>query len=93
MENVLVTGGAGFLGSHVVDGLIEMGYNVTVLDDLSGGFKENVSPSADFIFGSIEDKSLLENLFQEKIFAYIFHLAANAVKLLKRSRSPVTLVY
>jgi len=68
------------MGSHVVDELIKQGYRVTVLDDLSGGFKENVSPSADFIFGSIEDKPLLEKLFQEKNFDYVFHLAAYAAE-------------
>ena len=44
--NVLVTGGAGFIGSHVVDELIMQGKNVIVLDELSGGFKENVNKKA-----------------------------------------------
>ena len=43
MNKILVTGAAGFIGSHVVDELIAMGYNVIALDDLSGGFFENVN--------------------------------------------------
>ena len=42
MKNVLVTGGAGFIGSHVAECLVKAGYRVLVLDDLSGGFVENV---------------------------------------------------
>ena len=80
MQNILVTGGAGFMGSHVVDQLINQSNLVTVLDDLSGGFKENVNPSADFILGSIEDTTLLENLFNKKKFDYVFHLAAYAAE-------------
>ena len=44
MGEVLVTGGAGFIGSHVVDSLVGMGQQVVVLDDLSGGFVENANP-------------------------------------------------
>ena len=63
MKNVLVTGGAGFMGSHVADELIEMGYSVTVLDDLTGGFKENIPRAATFVFGSVEDEIFLNNQF------------------------------
>ena len=45
----LVTGGAGFIGSHVVDALVERGDSVRVLDDLSAGVVENVNPKADLI--------------------------------------------
>ena len=51
-EIALVTGGAGFIGSHVVDEILKLGLKVIVLDDLSGGFKENVNPRAEFIQGS-----------------------------------------
>lgn len=54
-EVALVTGGAGFIGSHVVDHLIEPGLDIIVLDDLSGGFKENVNQKAKFIKGSITE--------------------------------------
>jgi UDP-glucose 4-epimerase len=80
MQKVLVTGGAGFIGSHVTDELIDLGYKVTVLDDLSGGFKDNVNPKADFINGSINDFELLNQLFDQKKFDYVYHLAAYAAE-------------
>ena len=49
----LVTGGAGFIGAHVTNELIQMGHEVVVLDDLSGGFEENVNTKATFVNGSI----------------------------------------
>ena len=51
--NAIVTGGAGFIGSHVVDALIDAGMTVVALDDLSGGFRDNVNPRAAFVEGSI----------------------------------------
>lgn len=80
MKTSLVTGGAGFIGSHVVDSLIGMGHKVVVLDDLSGGFKENVNPEALFVEGSITDVALLEKLFNEHHFDYVYHLAAYAAE-------------
>lgn len=79
-EKVLVTGGAGFIGSHVVDELIALGMNVVVLDDLSGGFKENINPKAEFIEESINDESLIKSLFDKNNFKYIYHLAAYAAE-------------
>ena len=76
----LVTGGAGFMGAHVANHLLEMGHSVVVLDDLSGGFKENISNSAEFINGSIIDHELINKLFQEYNFTYVFHLAAYAAE-------------
>ncbi|MBA7492675.1 UDP-glucose 4-epimerase [subsurface metagenome] len=75
-EKVLVTGGAGFIGSHVADELIALGMNAVVLDDLSGGFKENVNPKAEFIEESINDESLIKSLFDKNNFKYVYHLAA-----------------
>ncbi|HZZ81593.1 MAG TPA: NAD-dependent epimerase/dehydratase family protein [Gemmataceae bacterium] len=76
---VLVTGGAGFLGSHVTDALI-MDYEVVVLDDLSGGFVDNVHPNATFIQGTILDHELIDRLFREHKFRQVFHLAAYAAE-------------
>jgi UDP-glucose 4-epimerase len=76
----LVTGAAGFIGSHVVDELINMGHDVVALDDLSGGFEENVNSEARFIKGSILDYELITNLFLEYKFEYVYHLAAYAAE-------------
>ena len=65
MTKSLVTGGAGFIGAHVVNQLIEMGHFVVVLDDLSGGFQDNVNSKALFIKGSITDHALVEKIFSE----------------------------
>lgn len=78
-SRVIVTGGAGFIGSHLVEGLVERGFAVTVLDDLSAGKIENIKGFIDdsgveFVQGSITDLPLLKGLFQG--VRYVFHLAA-----------------
>ncbi|MDD5671723.1 MAG: NAD-dependent epimerase/dehydratase family protein, partial [Candidatus Omnitrophica bacterium] len=80
MANILVTGGAGFIGSHVADALLHDGHHVWVLDDLSGGFKQNVPADAKFVKGSILDQALLKRLFTKVEFEYVFHLAAYAAE-------------
>lgn len=79
-KTCLVTGGAGFIGSHVIDLLLTKGYEVIALDDLSGGYEENINPQAKFILGSITDQSLLEKIFQENEIDHVFHLAAYAAE-------------
>lgn len=79
-DRVLVTGGAGFIGSHVTDELIAMDMDVVVLDDLSGGFKENVNSEAEFVQGSINDEDLIKSLFDQCGFTYVYHLAAYAAE-------------
>lgn len=76
----LVTGGAGFIGAHVTNELVSMGHKVIVLDDLSGGFEENVNSAAHFIKGSITDHELVSRLFEEHKFDYVYHLAAYAAE-------------
>jgi len=78
--NVLVTGGAGFIGAHVAEQLKLRGYTVLVLDDLSGGFAENIPADIRFVEGSILDNKLLSDLFKECKFNYVFHLAAYAAE-------------
>jgi len=79
-SRVLVTGAAGFIGSHVVVELLDRGHEVVALDDLSGGFRSNVDPRATFVEGSITDVALVDRLFDEHRFAYVFHLAAYAAE-------------
>ena len=76
----LVTGGAGFMGSHVADRLLALGHDVVVLDDLSGGFRENVPAAATFVQGSIIDHELINRLFERHSFDYVYHLAAYAAE-------------
>ena len=77
---ILVTGGAGFLGSHVVDSLIASGNRVIVLDDLSGGFRDNIHLQAEFVEGSILDYKLVNMLFDKYPIRHVYHLAAYAAE-------------
>lgn len=77
---ILVTGAAGFIGSHVVSELLARGHHVVALDDLSGGFRSNVDDRATFVQGSILDVALVDRLFDEHRFEYVFHLAAYAAE-------------
>ena len=76
----LVTGGAGFIGSHLAKELLSMKHEVIILDDLSGGYTENIPVGAIFIKGCITDYDLLSELFQKHQFDYVFHLAAYAAE-------------
>jgi nucleoside-diphosphate-sugar epimerase len=73
---VLVTGGAGFIGSHLAEALVVLGAQVTVLDDLSGGSRENLASfgPVDFVQGSILDRDLVARCARGR--RYVFHLAA-----------------
>ncbi|MFH1382664.1 MAG: SDR family oxidoreductase [Chloroflexota bacterium] len=79
MNKAIVTGGAGFIGSHLAEGLVKRGYRVAILDDLSTGKMGNIEgllsrKSADFVRGSVLDLALLMELFQDT--QYVFHQAA-----------------
>lgn len=77
---VLVTGAAGFIGSHVAKHLKNNGYKVVGVDDLSGGFKDNIPQGVEFIEGSVTDTDFVNNLFASHDFEYVFHLAAYAAE-------------
>ncbi len=76
MRKVIVTGGAGFIGSHVCDWLIKKGFSVVIFDDLSTGRKENINKKATFIKVDITDARKVINLVSKIKPACIFHLAA-----------------
>src|SRR5207245_7585754 len=76
----LITGAAGFIGSHVVDHCLRLGHRVVALDDLSGGFADNVPRGANFVKGSVLDHELINTLFAEHGFDYVYHLAAYAAE-------------
>jgi len=75
---VLVTGGAGFIGSHVVDACLDAGHNVSVVDDLSTGKESNLHEAAAFYKVDIRDASALAEVFEETKPEAICHLAAKA---------------
>ena len=77
---VLVTGAAGFIGAHVTRALLARGHQVVALDDLSGGFRAQVDPRADFVQGSILDVALVDRLFDAHRFGAVIHLAAYAAE-------------
>jgi len=74
----IVTGGAGFIGSHVVDTLIARDDEVVVLDDLSHGKQENVHPGAELVVADIRDRQAVEEVFRESRPKACLHLAAQA---------------
>jgi UDP-glucose 4-epimerase len=75
-----VTGAAGFIGSHVAEHLLAAGVEVVGLDDLSGGFADNVPKGTIFYQGSILDKALLRRIFTEHKIDTVYHLAAYAAE-------------
>jgi len=76
----LVTGGAGFIGSHVAERLLAAGHFVVVLDDLSGGSLANLPEGVEFEEGSILDVTKVDQLFEKYKFDYVYHLAAYAAE-------------
>ena len=73
---ILVTGGAGFIASHVTQAYVDQGHQVVVLDDLSSGKKENVASGARLVKGDVRDKELVQGLFQAEGFDLVNHHAA-----------------
>jgi UDP-glucose 4-epimerase len=77
---VLVTGGAGFIGSHVVDMLVNKGHEVFSIDDMSGGFWRNINPSCKFEKINLVDKEKTSEFVKKIQPEIIFHLAADATE-------------
>jgi UDP-glucose 4-epimerase len=75
---ILVTGGAGFIGSHIVDALVELGHEVAVVDNLATGFERNINPRARFYRLSISDRELAE-VFERERPQIVNHQAAQTV--------------
>ncbi|MDZ4724650.1 MAG: UDP-glucose 4-epimerase GalE [Leptospira sp.] len=72
---VLVTGGAGYIGSHIVLELMELGHSILVVDDMEKGNEANLFPQNEFIKGRIQDPAVLKQIFSKRIDA-VFHFAA-----------------
>lgn len=79
MANILVTGGAGFIGSHVVDAYVDAGHDVTVVDNLATGKRENVNPAATFYEVDIRDEKLAAVFAQERPEVVNHHAAQASV--------------
>ncbi len=77
MGAVLVTGGAGFIGSHIVDLLIDRDFSVIVLDNESTGNRQYVNIKADFVHGDVQDNNVLETIFAKGV-DFVIHIAGQA---------------
>ena len=76
MSKILVTGGAGFIGSNVVDRYIELGHDVVIVDDLSTGFEKNLNPEAKFYKTDICDSKAIKQIFLKEKLELVNHHAA-----------------
>lgn len=77
--SILVTGGAGYIGSHAVYGLIERGYDVVVIDNLTTGFEAALHKSARFYQGDIRDEAFLDKVLSKETVQGVLHFAANSL--------------
>lgn len=78
-EKILVTGGAGYIGSHTSYACLDDGFEVTILDDLSTGVEHAISPNAEFIQGDVADRVLLEKVLKGGGFSAVLHFAGRIV--------------
>lgn len=79
-STVLVTGAAGFVGSHIADQCLKMGFDVVASDNLSGGFLDNVPQPTHWIEGDLREPDFVAHLFQGRQFDYVYHAAAYAAE-------------
>jgi UDP-glucose 4-epimerase len=75
-----VTGGAGFIGSHVAKDCIKLGFDVVVVDDMSGGFRRNIPTGARYVKGDLKDAYFVSELMERERFDVVYHLAAYAAE-------------
>jgi UDP-glucose 4-epimerase len=80
LRRSLVTGAAGFIGSHVARECLALGHDVVAVDDLSGGFVDNLPDGVSFARGSVSDGAFVDELFEQEPFDYVYHLAAYAAE-------------
>jgi UDP-glucose 4-epimerase len=79
-RRALVTGAAGFIGSHVADACLQLGMDVVAVDDLSGGFLENVPKQATWIEGDLKDPAFVSSLWDDDRFDVVYHAGAYAAE-------------
>ncbi len=79
-ERVLVTGAAGFIGSHVAEHCLKLGMSVVATDNLSGGSAENLPAGCAFKEGDLKDEAFVASLWSEGPFDYVYHLSAYAAE-------------
>jgi UDP-glucose 4-epimerase len=79
-KRALVTGAAGFIGSHVADSCLDLGLEVVATDDLSGGFRENVPEGAQWVEGDLRDGEFVKSLWRGGRFDYVYHIGAYAAE-------------
>lgn len=75
MKNILVTGGAGYIGSHAVAELLDSGYSVVVIDSLENGFMQLVDKRAKFYHGNVQDADMMDKIFTENKIDAVMHFA------------------
>ncbi len=80
MKKILITGGAGFIGSHLADRFINDNYNISVIDDLSGGFKRNLNKKTEFYECDLRDQKRTDEIISKIKPEIVYHLAANAAE-------------
>ena len=79
MDGILVTGGAGYIGSHAVWALLDAGRRMVVLDDLSTGRREALPPGVELVVGSVGDRTLVERLLAERGVSTVLHFAGSVL--------------
>lgn len=85
---IIVTGGAGFIASHITDAYINAGHKVVIIDNLSTGFRRNIDPKAKFYKADIRDRAAMDRIFKKERPEIVNHHAAIA-EVIKSLRDPI----